>query len=128
MPLIRERISVWENLRTLIMQGEFDYFFADPSIEPTKLPSKNESVEDVRKHLSYVREQFSGFDEETSIDPEKIKAALWDYATENGRGNVLWPLRFALTGADKSPDPFIVASIIGVEAVVRRIGTALQTL
>jgi hypothetical protein len=61
-------------------------------------------------------------------DPEAIKAALWDYATENGRGNVLWPLRFALTGRDKSPDPFIVASIIGRDAVVRRIDTALNSV
>ncbi len=34
---------------------------------------------------------------------------------KNGKGNVLWPMRFALTWQDKSPDPFICASILGKE-------------
>lgn len=102
-----------------------DYYFEDPAVDLAKLPGKNESAEDVRRHLSHLREEFASFSDEQIEEPEKIKAALWDYATENGRGNVLWPLRFALTGREKSPDPFVVSSIVGREAVIRRIDAAL---
>ena len=50
---------------------------------------------------------------ETEFTVENVKNALWDYATENGRGAVLWPLRYSLSGRDKSPDPFVIASTIG---------------
>jgi glutamyl-tRNA synthetase len=127
-PVIRERITASADVTTMALDGELDYYFTDPVIDAPKLPGKNESIEDVRTHLSHIGKQFAGFDTDTLADPEKIKAALWDYATEHGRGNVLWPLRFALTGRDKSPDPFIVASIIGRAAVERRIKNALQSL
>ena len=42
-----------------------------------------------------------------------IKDAVWNFATEKGRGNVLLPMRYALSGIDKSPDPFILASLLG---------------
>jgi glutamyl-tRNA synthetase len=127
-PVIRERITVSADVTEMAADGEFDYYFKDPSIDAARLPAKNESSDDVRRHLSHVREQFEGIDEAVAGNPELIKAALWDYATEQGRGNVLWPLRYALTGRDKSPDPFVVASILGREAVMRRIDAVLQSL
>ena len=60
--------------------------------------------------------------------PETIKTAIWDYATEAGRGSVLWPMRYALSGRDKSPDPFILSSILGKEATIRRIENAIKLL
>ena len=47
---------------------------------------------------------------------------------KRGGGEVLWPLRFALTGREKSPDPFTVASTIGKEATLRRILAAITAL
>jgi len=41
------------------------------------------------------------------------------------RGNVLWPLRVALTGLEKSPDPAEVADVIGKEESLRRIALAI---
>ena len=40
-----------------------------------------------------------------TFDAETVKGAIWDYATEKGRGAVLWPLRYSLSGRDKSPIP-----------------------
>jgi glutamyl/glutaminyl-tRNA synthetase len=57
--------------------------------------------------------------------PEEVKTKIWDYATLKGRGQVLWPLRVALTGKDKSPDPFIVFSIIGKTEALKRIDSAI---
>jgi glutamyl-tRNA synthetase len=127
-PVIRERINVSHDVATMAEEGELDFYFADPMIDPAKLPAKNESLADVKTHLKYLREQITLFGDDIVVDSEKIKAALWDYATEHGRGNVLWPLRFALTGRERSPDPFIVTSIIGKETAVRRIDAALRNL
>jgi glutamyl-tRNA synthetase len=128
MPIIRERINVSRDIAAMSDEGEFDFYFSDPLIDVERLPGKNESADDVRRHLAHVREQFVGFPQGIIDDPEKIKAALWDYATEHGRGNVLWPLRYALTGRERSPDPFVVASVIGTDAVARRIDNALRAL
>ena len=53
---------------------------------------------------------------------------MWDYATEEGRGDVLWPLRYALSGRDKSPDPFTLCEILGKEETLARITKALRVL
>ncbi|MES2216547.1 MAG: hypothetical protein V4481_04610, partial [Patescibacteria group bacterium] len=58
----------------------------------------------------------------------EIKTALWSYAEANGKGDVLWPLRVALTGKDKSPDPFISAAILGKDESLKRISNAIATL
>ena len=59
---------------------------------------------------------------------ERIKEGLWDYATSVGRGNVLWPMRYALSGCDKSPDPFTLAEIFGKEETLARIAHAREVL
>jgi glutamyl-tRNA synthetase len=59
---------------------------------------------------------------------ETIKTTIWDYATEEGRGNVLWPMRFGLTGKEKSPDPFQVASMLGKSEAIERLRTAKERL
>jgi len=59
---------------------------------------------------------------------ETIKSTLWPYAEANGKGDVLWPLRVALTGQEKSPDPFVSASILGKKESIERINEALEKL
>ena len=41
------------------------------------------------------------------------------------RGELLHPVRFALTGRDKSPDPFIVASVLGKNETMSRLQKAI---
>ena len=61
---------------------------------------------------------------EGQLDAARVKAAVWEYAQIEGRGAVLWPLRFALSGREKSADPFTIVAIIGKEASLRRIERA----
>lgn len=125
LPVIKERMSVAEDLRESIAAGEFDFFFADPKPDPAKIPDKKSTHEQTAAHLRYARDTLSALESFTQVT---VKEALWEYATAQGRGAVLWPLRYSLTALDKSPDPFIVASIIGKEATLRRIDTALGLL
>ena len=45
-----------------------------------------------------------------------------------GRGAVLWPLRYSLSGQERSPDPFTLISILGIEESVSRIQKAIAIL
>jgi hypothetical protein len=50
------------------------------------------------------------------------------YADKEGRKEVLWPMRYALSGRDKSPDPFFLAYILGKDETIRRIQSAIALL
>jgi len=41
------------------------------------------------------------------------------------RGELLHPIRFALSGLDKSPDPFIIAEILGKNETISRLQKAI---
>lgn len=59
---------------------------------------------------------------------EKVKEAIFAYATEVGRSAVLWPMRAALSGKEKSPDPFVLAGLLGKPKTLLRLNEALSVL
>jgi len=123
--VLKDHMAVTEDLREGVRQGEWDFWFVDPLLELAHIPDKKSDVAQTSKHLQVVRDALSDLN---NFSQEDIRDALWEYATQEGRGKVLWPLRYALTGRDKSPDPFVVAAIIGKESTIRRIDTALSIL
>ncbi|MFZ2556122.1 MAG: glutamate--tRNA ligase [Minisyncoccia bacterium] len=127
LPLIKERISIWDDIRTLVADGEFDYFFNEPVLDSALLPGKKSDAAIALKHLKHAEAALESLHED-SFNAEEIKSALWEYATEEGRGAVLWPLRYALSGREKSPDPFALASILGKEKTLKRLHTAQDIL
>lgn len=125
MPIIKERVSVWSDIKDLADAGDFDYFFSAPQLDASRIPDKKSTAEEAAKHLAHTAEIF---DKVSQFDMESVKSSLWDYATEQGRGAVLWPLRYALSGRDKSPDPFTLASLLGKEETLRRISSAQKLI
>lgn len=128
LPLIKERISVWSDIDEIAEQGEFDFFFADPQLDASILPGKGNTPDVAKKHLAHVQSVLTALDADAFSAPDTLKNALWDYATTEGRGAVLWPLRFALTGKERSPDPFTVASHLGKEKTLSRLKFAADLL
>ncbi len=126
-PLMRERISVYDDLRALIRDGELDFFFAPPQLSRDKIPEKKSNAEDAKHHLSHAQTLLSALPE-NDFSETSVKAALWDYASEKGRGSVLWPIRYALSGRDKSPDPFVISAFVGKQAVLERLKSAENLL
>ena len=124
-PVILDRISKWSDIETMGEEGEWDYFFSQPVIDVQKLVWKDDSIENAKKHIKKVIEILQKISEE-DFSAEKIKDAVWDYATEEGRGNVLWPMRYALSGRDKSPDPFTLTQVFGKEETIKRLQVAIQ--
>ncbi len=126
-PIVKERISVASDIADMMTNGELYFFFADPEYEPARIPERKSNAQEALKHLNYAHEKLAEPSEDDWHEAG-IKAVLWDYATEHGRGAVLWPLRYALSGKEKSPDPFTIAAAIGKEATLRRITNAIAQL
>lgn len=126
--LVRERIETYGDIRAMEQAGEFEYFVKPPVVEASSLLWRQDTdLEVPKKHLTYVLQALQALDE-TSWTKETVRAAVWTYAESMGKGSVLWPLRFALTGAERSPDPFEVAGILGKNETCSRIQSALRHL
>jgi glutamyl-tRNA synthetase len=125
LPLVRERLHKFSEFRT----EEVAFFFTAPEYEIQNLLFKGKGeLSDTKKHLEYVKETLSEVQNEAWSDCEALKASIWDYASEVGRGDVLWPLRYCLSGLDKSPDPFAILPLLGKEESLKRIDTALEKI
>ncbi len=127
-PLVLERVSTFGEADEILASGEFDFLFSKPEYETEKLLWKDEK--DLQVTKMHVEEVIKMMDTiaPSSFDPDSIKDAVWHYATEKGRGNVLWPVRFALSGKEKSPDPFTLAGILGKEETLKRLSLAKEKL
>lgn len=66
----------------------------------------------------------------TEFSMANVKEAITEFISNNSKdvGSVLWPMRFALSGQDRSPDPFEIASALGKEKSLARIGLAIEKL
>ena len=124
-PLIQKSLELSGDLKKNVSEGEYDYFFSPPTLETTRIPEKKSNALEALRHLTYAHDALKDLAPWTS---ESLKEALWPYAEEHGRGAVLWPLRFSLTGRDTSSDPFTVASIIGNKETMYRIDHAISLL
>lgn len=128
LPLILERIEVFKEVETMFEEGEFDYFFEKPTY-PTEnlLPKEDSSPAVVKEHIDKILQILRKIPSNSFLK-EGIKEALWDYASEKGRGEVLWPMRYALSGKKKSPDVFTIAEVVGKEQTIIRLEEAAKKL
>lgn len=105
-----------------------DFFFRIPEYDKDLLAWKNMTDEEIKKALTKTDEIVS------NPDFPHTQAEMQEFAVtkiaESGmnNGNVLWPLRVALTGKKASPGPFEIIEILGVEEAKKRIAYALTKL
>lgn len=126
LPTIQERAGLKAEITMAAETGEYDFAFAQPTVPKAMLQwKKDDSADAALPRLEKAAELLIAAD---FSSPETIKAAIWDYAEEVGRGELLWPLRVALTGREQSPDPFVSAFIIGPEDTQERIKKACVTI
>ncbi len=126
-PLIIDRISKGEDIKKMDEEGEIEYFFNLPNYDSSKLVWKDSNTIETKDHIEKIIELLSDC-ENNKFNYEDIKALLWDYADKNGKGNVLWPTRYALSGKDKSPDPFSLIELFGKEESISRLKHAISLL
>lgn len=123
--LISERLEILSDIDKYLDNGDFRYFFEDPIVDLEKLNWKTDTLANAKKHLEKVNELLLEAD---FTSEESLKDALMPYAEKEGKGNVLWPLRFALSGKEKSPDPFTLIFVLGKEETNDRIERVLEVI
>lgn len=134
-PVIRERSYTLRDAQAMV-EGELSGLFSTPTIDKgqlvAKAPDGHPAPETLTKgHLEALKSLLEPLQED--ISPEEAKAALMPYADgipkeEGGRGAALWPLRFALSGREKSPDPFNLIHILGKTESLDRLQASIDIL
>ncbi|MBU1178910.1 glutamate--tRNA ligase [Patescibacteria group bacterium] len=114
-----------DRITTLSDMGEGIEFFLNKPVFPKALLvwKKEDNPSKVNEYLDNLIKLLSDLNE-SSFTKKEIKNVVWGYSEKRGRGNVLWPFRVALTGRDKSPDPFSVAEILGKKETLERLESA----
>jgi glutamyl-tRNA synthetase len=128
-PILKERAHTFKEAREMLA-GELAGIFTMPQLSKDLLTAKEKAPGGTRKHLTALLGLIEELHED---DADSIKAALMPYADgiskeQGGRGAALWPLRYSLSGAERSPDPFTLISILGKDESTSRIRTALDIL
>jgi glutamyl-tRNA synthetase len=125
-PIIRERTHYLGDVQSMIDEGGLDFYFTHPEIDTIKIIWKKGTAGDALRHLEKISEMINSYSDDWS--KEILKDRIFPYADEVGRGDVLWPLRFSLSGRNKSPDPFTLLEILGKEISLERIQNNIKAL
>ncbi len=127
-PIIVERISKFGDIKGMVESGELNFFYKEPEYKKEQLVYKSTPIETIIANLKSALEVFT-MTEEEDFNKENIKRFLMELADNlENRGQILHPVRFALSGLEKSPDPFILADILGKTETINRLNKAISTL
>jgi len=127
-PIIVERISKGGDIKEMVENKELDFFYKEPNYTADKLiykdTYKNITLNNLKEALEILE-----MTEEKDFNKENIKILMMEIAiNKDNRGQVLHPLRYSLSGLDKSPDPFILAEILGKSETILRVNKAISLL
>lgn len=129
--LLKERARTFVEAREML-STDLRCLFEDPVPDKALLLAKEPGRDVAREALEAVSALLAPLGDEVAA--EDLKQAIMPIADaeegrgKGGRGGVLWPLRYALSGAERSPDPFTLIAILGPTVARRRIDVALSLL
>jgi glutamyl-tRNA synthetase len=132
-PLLKERARTFGEAREML-SGELAFLSQEPILDRSILLTKElpDRPDMAKSALEAILKVIEGLSED--VTAEAAKSAIMpltdaEEAKERGsRGAMLWPLRYALSGQEHSPDPFTLISIIGKEKTISRIRNAIAIL
>lgn len=132
-PLLKERARTFGEAREML-ESELSFFFGSPDIAPEHLLEKTsrDRVHAVQMALNEAIGALTPLG--SDILPDGAKRALMplaeklEAAGKGGRGAFLWALRYALSGKERSPDPFTIISVLGTDESLSRIRRAIALI
>ncbi len=108
------------------------YFFEQPKYLPEILVWRKANLIQTRENLTKLQEFIQTLTDADFESVTSIETKVKEFITSNGldNGSVLWPLRVALSGLEKSPSPFELMYVLhlgyGKFEILQRIETALR--
>jgi|TARA_R110000824_G_scaffold401771_1_gene615420 glutamyl-tRNA synthetase len=130
--LLRERAQTFAEAREMLAT-ELAFLFDAPQLDAALLTQKEpaDASTNTKAALGEVLTLLKDATVTTAEEARALLMPLADSAEERGkggRGAVLWPLRYALSGQERSPDPFTLMALLGVEESIHRIERAFAIL
>ena len=118
-----------ERMKYLAEIGESaKFFFEPPSYDKSLLKWKEMTKEEIKKSLANSQKIISEIPDD-KFNLETVKSELLAEAgSYENKGELLWPLRVALSGQKNSPPPFEIAEILGKKESLERINKAIGLL
>lgn len=105
------------------------FFFELPNYEAKMLLWKERNISQTKETLQQILVALDHFDEEKNeIEKSVLYQAISPIIEKEGRGEVLWPLRVAVSGQMASPDPLDIIKVLGLKEAKRRIRIAIDKL
>jgi glutamyl-tRNA synthetase len=124
LPALIERISKFSDLGD---ENEFGFYTKLSDYNAESLIWKKSDKEKTLANLKELKSKILNI-EENDWTVDLIKEKIWSLCVHSGTGDVLWPMRYALSGKDKSPDPFTLAYIFGKDETLSRVEQAIKKL
>lgn len=131
-PVLKERAYTFAEARAMLLD-ELSWITKAPDVSTEDLQKKEvEGAPRAREALIQIAEALGTLP--AGIPAEAVRMALMPLAdaaessVKGGRGAVLWPFRYALSGKERSPDPFTLVYILGAEESISRIRNAIAIL
>ncbi len=139
-PLLKDRARTFGEARQML-SGELSCLFTEPVLDREQLLVKEPEDRSgaAKNGLEGLLEPLQALSE--GVSAEEVKAVIMPLADaaeaaglpagqagKGGRGALLWPLRYALSGQERSPDPFTLISILGPAESFSRVQKAIGIL
>lgn len=110
------------------------YLFSDTlEYDPELLVWKKSTAQDAKEKLSFLHNHVAQAfrpdgDDEWSRESLETNILAWIKQNNFNTGDVLWPMRVALSGLKNSPGPFDIAGVLGKEKTQKRLEDAIKLL
>ena len=116
-----------ERIKTLFeITDNIEFYFAAPNTDKNMLRWKQMTDEELVASLQKSKKILEAISEKDFV-VDILQNKLFTAAGDK-KGELLWPLRVALSGKEKSPSPFEIAWAIGKSEALGRISAAFETL
>ncbi len=123
---IRERMVKFADVATAAAE-----FLSTPeNVDASVLVWKTQKPHDAAKMLEVARLHIDSMDDATLASISAIEASFKEHIADAKlqNGEVLWPLRVALSGKTPSPPPFDLIYVLGKKMTLERIKSAIEIL
>ncbi len=109
--------------------GAVQFVFELPDYPAEMLVWKKSTAQEIKKVLTALKSWLNTKSVQP-VDKSDWEKQVGEWIAKNGYANgpVLWPLRVALSGQDKSPGPYEIAAVLGKDEVLKRLEVALSKL
>ena len=117
-----------------VADGRTDFYFNHPEPDAGMLVWKKSTQEETKQNLTLTADLIRITSDDILGDQVKLEETIKKFIADHGldNGSVLWPLRVAMTGLEKSPGPFEVTATIakgrGREYIMERLQRAISSL